>query len=46
MVYEPEIFSTMQAERIQGQHTDIDASAAAVILQSYLEKMNLQRYSC
>ena len=39
VVYEPEIFSTMQAERIQGQHTDIDASAAAVILQSYLDRV-------
>ncbi|MDQ5912261.1 MAG: hypothetical protein QG568_476, partial [Patescibacteria group bacterium] len=24
---------------IQGQHTDIDASAAAVILQSYLDRV-------
>lgn len=39
VVYESELFSTMQAERIQGQRTDIDASAAAVILQSYLDRI-------
>ncbi len=39
VVYEPEIFSTMQAERLQGQRADIDASAAAVILQSYLDRL-------
>jgi putative Holliday junction resolvase len=42
VVYEPEIFSTMQAERLQGQQDDIDASAAAVILQSYLDRVKQQ----
>jgi putative Holliday junction resolvase len=39
VVFEPEIFSTMQAERLQGKLEDIDASAAAVILQSYLDRI-------
>lgn len=39
VVYEPEIFSTLQAARIQGEHEKIDASAAAVILQSYLDRI-------
>src|SRR3989344_6382480 len=34
----PELFTTMQAERLQGKHDKIDASAAALILQSYLDK--------
>lgn len=39
VIFEPEIFSTMQAERLQGQKSDIDASAAAIILQSYLDRV-------
>lgn len=39
VIYEPEIMSTIQAERIQGRRKDIDASAAAVILQSYLDRL-------
>jgi putative Holliday junction resolvase len=42
VVFEPEIFSTMQAERLQGQQEDIDASAAAIILQSYLDRIKQQ----
>ncbi len=38
VVYEPEFYSTYQASRIQGDHDMIDASAAAIILQSYLDK--------
>lgn len=38
--FEPEIMSTMQASRFQGEHEKIDASAAAIILQSYLDRMN------
>lgn len=38
VVFEPEMMSTMQAERIQGKREDIDASAAAVILQSFLDR--------
>ncbi len=37
VIYMPEIFSTVQAEQIQGKNKDLDASAAAVILQSYLD---------
>lgn len=39
VIFEPEIMSTIQAERLQGQRSDIDASAAAVILQSYLDRV-------
>jgi putative Holliday junction resolvase len=42
VVLEPEIMSTIQAERLQGradeQKETIDASAAAVILQSFLDR--------
>ncbi len=36
--YEPEFYTTYGASRIQGDHDKIDASAAAIILQSYLDK--------
>lgn len=36
--YEPEYFSSQQAARIQGEGKQIDAAAAAVILQSYIDK--------
>ena len=35
---EPEFMTSMHAERLQGKHDKIDASAAAIILQSYLDK--------
>jgi len=38
--FEPEQFSTKAAERIQGTHKMIDASAAALIVESYLMKQN------
>jgi putative Holliday junction resolvase len=42
VVFEPEIMSTIQAERLQGradeQKDTIDASAAAIILQSFLDR--------
>jgi putative holliday junction resolvase len=38
-IFEPELFSTIQASRIQGEHDTIDSSAAAVILQSYLDRI-------
>ncbi len=38
-LFEPEMFSTLQASRIQGEHSTIDSSAAAVILQSYLDRI-------
>ncbi|OHA17988.1 MAG: hypothetical protein A2664_01415 [Candidatus Taylorbacteria bacterium RIFCSPHIGHO2_01_FULL_46_22b] len=35
---EPEFFTTVEAERIQGRHNMTDASAAALILKSYLAR--------
>ncbi len=42
-VFEPEIMSTLQASRLQGEHEKIDASAAAVILQSYLDRIQAKK---
>ncbi len=39
VIMEPEFLTSAQASRIQGEVEGIDASAAAIILQSYLEKM-------
>ncbi len=36
--FEPEFMTSIQAERIQGKNKMTDASAAALILQSYLDK--------
>lgn len=36
--WEKEFMTTQAAERIQGAHKGIDASAAALILQSYLDR--------
>ena len=38
VAFESEVFTTKEAERIQGKHKKIDASAAALILKSYLER--------
>lgn len=38
VVYEPEFFSSIEAERFQGKTEHSDASAAAIILQRYLDK--------
>ena len=35
---EPEQFSTQQAVKLQGRNDQTDASAAAIILQSYIDK--------
>jgi putative Holliday junction resolvase len=35
---EPEYMTSHQAHRVQGKHALLDASAAALILQSYLDK--------
>jgi putative Holliday junction resolvase len=43
VILEPEYMTSMQAERFQGKHDKIDASAAAIILQSYLDKKNSQK---
>jgi methionine--tRNA ligase beta chain len=37
---EPEFMTSIQASRIQGENKMLDASAAAIILQSYLDKRN------
>jgi putative Holliday junction resolvase len=43
VIFEAEVLSTMQAERLQGKRSDIDASAAAIILQSYLDRQKYRR---
>lgn len=35
---EPEFFTSAEARRLQGKHEKTDASAAAIILQSYLDR--------
>jgi len=42
VILEPEFLTSAEAERIQGKDIKIDASAAALILKSYLEKQNLE----
>jgi putative Holliday junction resolvase len=37
---ELEFMTSAQAERLQGKHDKIDASAAAIILQSFLDRKN------
>ncbi len=39
VIWEAEFMSSIQAERIQGKNDMLDASAAAVILQGYLDRM-------
>jgi len=39
--YEPEYMTSAQASRIQGKHALLDASAAALILQGYLDKQSV-----
>ncbi len=36
--FEPELMTSVEAQRIQGQNEMNDASAAAIILQSYIER--------
>lgn len=38
VVYEPELLSSHQATHFQGKTDKIDASAAAIILQSYIDR--------
>jgi len=40
VILHPEFMSSAQAEKIQGKNKMIDASAAAIILQSYLDQEN------
>jgi len=42
VIFEPEFMTSIQAERLQGKNDMIDASAAALILQSYLDKQRLE----
>ncbi|MDQ5949211.1 MAG: putative pre6S rRNA nuclease [Patescibacteria group bacterium] len=37
VVLHPEFLTSQQAERLQGTHAMLDASAAAIILQSYID---------
>lgn len=39
IIFEPEFLTSVQAARIQGNVEKLDASAAAIILQSYLDKI-------
>ena len=40
VIFEPEFMTSAEAERIQGKNDMLDASAAALILKSYLDKQN------
>ena len=39
VILEPEFMTSQQASSVQGEHALLDASAAAIILQSYLERI-------
>jgi len=41
VIYQTETLTTQEAERIQGKIAKIDASAAALILRSFIEKQNM-----
>jgi len=38
VIMHPEVFTSLEAERIQGKGEMLDASAAAIILKSYIDK--------
>jgi len=40
VVFEPEFMTSVQASQITGENKMLDASAAAIILQSYLNRSN------
>jgi putative Holliday junction resolvase len=40
VIFEPEFLTSHQAQSIQGKHNLLDASAAALILQSYLDRIH------
>ncbi len=42
IAFEPEMYTSVQAEQITGKNSKSDASAAAVILQGYLDRMAFQ----
>lgn len=39
LIFENEVLTTQQAERFQGKNKKIDSSAAAIILQTYLDRL-------
>ena len=39
IIWEPEMLTSHQAQHLQGKNALLDASAAAIILQSYLDKI-------
>jgi putative Holliday junction resolvase len=39
VILEPEFLTSAEAERLQGKHDKLDASAAALILKSYLDRL-------
>ncbi len=39
VILEPEFMTSQQAASVQGEHALLDASAAAIILQSYLDRI-------
>lgn len=43
IIYEPEFYTTREAERIIGKDANLDARAAAIILKSYLDKQKLSK---
>lgn len=43
VILEPEFMTSANAERFQGKHDMLDASAAALILQSYLDRGLLEK---
>ena len=43
IVYEPEFFTSVQAARFQGEHEKLDASAAAIILQSFIDRHIIEK---
>ena len=45
VIFEPEFMTSVQASQITGENKMLDASAAAIILQSYLDKMKGQEKS-
>ena len=42
VIFEQESWSSMEATRFQGENVNIDASAAAIILQRFLDKQRTQ----
>jgi putative holliday junction resolvase len=40
VIFEPEFMTSVQAEKITGKNEMVDASAAAIILQSFLDRKN------